>query len=150
MYVKSIDASINIDTLSGKSVHVEYEFYGNVSVNSLAGIFDLKDRIRFNKQFLKTKKLLKSNTLQSSIESNDTSLTVSSMIDSISTDSTNLYNNTPSTTDSTLENTGAITLDSVSVLQSDTTSVVAPDSANVLQSDTTSVVAPDSVAVKKE
>ena len=130
----SIDASINIDTLSGKSVHVEYEFYGNVSVNSLAGIFDLKDRIRFNKQFLKTKKLLKSNTLQSSVESNDTSLTVSSMIDSISIDSANLYNNTPSTTDSTLENTG----------------VVAPDSANVLQSDTTSVVAPDSVAVKKE
>ena len=103
-------------------------------MNSLAGIFDLKDRIRFNKQFLKTKKLLKSNTLQSSIESNDTSLTVSSMIDSISTDSTNLYNNTPSTTDSTLENTGAIT----------------PDSANVLQSDTTSVVVPDSAAVKKE
>ena len=134
MYVKSIDASINVDTLSGKSINVEYEFYGNVSVNSLAGIFDLKDRIRFNKQFLKTKKLLKSNTLQSSVESNETSLTVSSMIDSISIDSTNLYNNTPSTTDSTLENTGAI----------------APDSANVLQSDTTSVVAPDSVAVKKE
>ena len=150
VYVKSIDASINIDTLSGKSVHVEYEFYGNVSVNSLAGIFDLKDRIRFNKQFLKTKKLLKSNALQSSIESNDTSLTVSSMIDSISTDSTNLYNNTPSTTDSTLENTGAITPDSANVLQSDTTSVVAPDSANVLQSDTTSVVVPDSAAVKKE
>ena len=56
------------------------------------------------------------------------------MIDSISIDSTNLYNNTPSTTDSTLENTGAIT----------------PDSANVLQSDTTSVVVPDSAAVKKE
>ena len=56
------------------------------------------------------------------------------MIDSISIDSANLYNNTPSTTDSTLENTGAIT----------------PDSANVLQSDTTSVVVPDSAAVKKE
>ena len=59
---------------------------------------------------------------------------VISIVDSLSLDSTNLLNNTPSTLDSTLQNN----------------SDVAPDSAAVLESDSSSIVAPDSVAVKKE
>ena len=104
-----------MDSLSGKSVTAEYEFYGDVSVNSLAGIFDLKDRIRFNKQFLKSKKLLKNNSLQTFIESNDTTSTDSSIIDTLSSDSTNLFNNTPSTSDSTVQNASVVIPDSAAV-----------------------------------
>ena len=89
----------------------------------------MKDRLRFNKQFLESKKLLKSTGLQTSSLGNDTSI-----VDSLSVDSTNLLNNTPSTLDSTLQNN----------------SDVAPDSAAVLESDSSSIVAPDSAAVKKE
>jgi len=115
IYVKTIDVIIRVDSLSGKSVTAEYEFYGDVSVNSLAGIFDLKDRIRFNKQFLKSKKLLKNNSLQTFIKSNDTTSTDSSIIDTLSSDSTNLFNNTPSTSDSTVQNASVVIPDSAAV-----------------------------------
>ena len=132
--VKAIDVIITVDSLSRKSVKATYEFYGNVSTNSLAGIFDLKDRIRFNKQFLQSKKLLKSSDLTSFSTSNDTTAIDSSIADSLYLDSLNLINNTPSTTDSTLDNNN----------------IAAPDSAAMPQSDSLSVVVPDSAAIKEE
>jgi len=140
--VKNIDVIITVDSLSTKSIKATYELYGNVSANSLAGIFDLKDRVRFNKQFLESKKLLKSTGLQTFSSSNDTSIS-----DSLSSDSTNLFNNAPSTSDSTLQNNSDVAPDSAAVLQSDSSSMVAPDSAAILQSDSSSIVAPDSAAV---
>jgi len=127
--VKAIDVIITIDSLSRKSVKATYELYGNVLTNSLAGIFDLKDRIRFNKQFLQSKKLLKSSDATSF-----STIIDSSIADSLYLDSLNLINNTPSTTDSTLNNN----------------SIAAPDSASMPQSDSLSVVAPDSASIKEE
>jgi hypothetical protein len=145
--VKNIDVIITVDSLYTKSIKATYELYGNVSANSLAGIFDLKDRVRFNKQFLESKKLLKSAGLQTFSSTNDTSIIDSSIANSLSSDSTNLLNNTPSTSDSTLQNNSGVAPDSAAVLQSDSSSIVAPDSAAVLQSDSSSIVAPDSAAV---
>jgi hypothetical protein len=147
IYIKTIDVIITVDSLSRKSITATYEFYGKVSANSLAGVFDLKDRVRFNKQFLESKKLLKSTSLQTYTTSDDTSTIDSSITDSLSSDSTNLFNNTPSTSDSTLQNNNVVTQDSAAVLQGDSTSVVDPDSAAVLQGDSTSVVDPDSAAI---
>ena len=138
IYVKSIHVNIKVDSLSRKTIMAKFEFLGDVSANSLAGIFDLKDRIRFNKQFLKTKKLL-NNNLESFIVSSDTTKIDSSTLDRISTDSTSLFNNTPSTTDSLYQNGS---LDSAAVLIGDSTALVIPDSA--------AVVIGDSTAVKKE
>ena len=143
--VKSIDVIITKDSLSTKSIKATYVIYGNVSANSLAGVFGLKDRLRFNKQFLESKKLLKSTGLQTSSLGNDTSI-----VDSLSLDSTNLLNNTPSTLDSILQNNSDVAPDSAAVLESDSSSIVAPDSVAVLESDSSSIVAPDSTAVKKE
>ena len=148
--VKAIDVIITVDSLSRKSVKATYEFYGNVSTNSLAGIFDLKDRIRFNKQFLQSKKLLKSSDLTSFSTSNDTTAIDSSIADSLYLDSLNLINNTPSTTDSTLDNNNIAAPDSAAMPQSDSLSVVVPDSAAMPQSDSLSVVVPDSAAIKEE
>jgi hypothetical protein len=153
IYIKTIDVIITVDSLSRKSITATYEFYGKVSANSLAGVFDLKDRVRFNKQFLESKKLLKSTSLQTYTTSDDTSTIDSSITDSLSSDST-LQNNNVVTQDSAAvlqgDSTSVVDPDSAAVLQGDSTSVVDPDSAAVLQGDSTSVVDPDSAAVKIE
>ena len=53
--------------------------------------------------------------MQTFIKSNDTTSTDSSIIDTLSSDSTNLFNNTPSTSDSTVQNASVVIPDSAAV-----------------------------------
>ena len=82
--VKEIRVAFDLDTLGGAVVRSEFDFYGSVSATSLAGVFDLKDRIRFNKQFLEAKKLFKG----AGFEKSDVSETTSAITDSVSSDTT--------------------------------------------------------------
>ena len=84
IFVKEIRVAVDLDTLGGTVVRSEFDLYGSVSTTSLAGIFDLKDRIRFNKQFLEAKKLFKG----AGFEKSDVSETTSAIIDTVSSDTT--------------------------------------------------------------
>ena len=136
--VKEIRASLDLDTLGGAVVRSEFDFYGSVSVTSLAGVFDLKDRIRFNKQFLEAKKLFKG----AGFEKSDISETTSVITDTILSDTTKVDSVSSDTTDTTSPP------DSLTITQpSDTLNISLPDTT---VNDTSNVVHSDSAAVNKE
>jgi hypothetical protein len=131
--VKEIRASLDLDTLGGAVVRSEFDFYGSVSVTSLAGVFDLKDRIRFNKQFLEAKKLFKG----AGFEKSDISETTSVITDTILSDTTKVDSVSSDTTDTTSPP------DSLTITQpSDTLNTSLPDTTDI---DTTSP--PDSLTI---
>ena len=150
IFVKDIRVSIDLDTLGGTLVQSEFELYGSISATSLAGVFDLKDRMRFNKQFLEAKKLFKgagfkeSDTMITKIAITDTASTDTAMVDSVSIDTTNrVINDMP-----TVSDTVTSALDSLNAtLSTDTLSTSLPDTT---ANDTASVLQSDSAAVKQD
>jgi len=149
--VKDISVAIDLDTLGDIVVRSEFGLYGSVSATSLAGIFDLKDRIRFNKQFLEAKKLIKGAGFEKSDVSETTSAitdTVSSdttMVDSVSTDTTSgAIKDMPIVSDTVTSSSP----DSLIITQPpDTLNTSAPDTT---VNDTSNIVQSDSAAVKQE
>ena len=151
IFVKEIRVAVDLDTLGGTVVRSEFDLYGSVSTTSLAGIFDLKDRIRFNRQFLEAKKLFKgagfekSDVLEITSAITDTVSSDTTMVDSVSTDTTS----------------GAI---KDMPIVSDTVTSSSPDSLIITQppvtlntsitdttvNDTSNIVQSDSAAVKQE
>ena len=148
--MKDIRVAIDLDTLGGTLVQSEFELYGSISATSLAGVFDLKDRMRFNKQFLEAKKLFKgagfkeSDTMITKIAITDTASTDTAMVDSVSIDTTNrVINDIP-----TVSDTVTSALDSLNATRAtDTLNTSLPDT---MANDTTSVVQTDSAAVKQD
>ena len=149
--VKEIRVAFDLDTLGGAVVRSEFDFYGSVSVTSLAGIFDLKDRIRFNKQFLEAKKLFKGAGFEKSYISEtasvitDTILSDTTKVDSVSGDTTiGAINDMPIVSDTVTSSSP----DSLTITQpSDTLNTSLPDTT---VNDTSNVVHSDSAAVNKE
>jgi hypothetical protein len=149
--VKEIRVAFDLDTLGGTVVRSEFDFYGSVSVTSLAGVFDLKDRIRFNKQFLEAKKLFKGAGFEKSDISEttsvitDTVLIDTTMVDSISVDTTiGAINDMPIVSDTVTSSSP----DSLTITQpSDTLNTSLPDTT---VNDTSNVVHSDSAAVIQE
>ena len=136
--VKEIRVAFDLDTLGGAVVRSEFDFYGSVPVTSLAGVFDLKDRIRFNKQFLEAKKLFKG----AGFEKSDISETTSVITDTILSDTTKVDTVSSDTTETTSPP------DSLTITQpSDTLNTSLPDTT---VNDTSNVVHSDSAAVNKE
>ena len=148
--VKEIRVAIDLDTLGGTVVRSEFDLYGSVSATSLASVFDLKDRIRFNKQFLEAKKLFKGAGFEKSDNTEITSAitdTVSSdttMVDSVSADTASgAINDMP-----TISDTVTSSPDSLTITQPvDTLNTSAPDTT---VNDTSNTVQSDSVAVTQE
>ena len=148
--VKDISVAIDLDTLGDIVVRSEFGLYGSVSATSLAGIFDLKDRIRFNKQFLEAKKLFKGAGFEKSVITETTSAitdTVSSdttMVDSVSADTASgAINDKP-----TISDTVTSSPDSLTITQpADTLNSSVP---NTTVNDTSNIVQPDSAAVTQE
>jgi len=160
IFVKEIRVTVDLDTLEGTVVRSEFDIYGSVSATSLAGIFDLKDRIRFNKQFLEAKKLIKGAGFEKSDVSETTSAitdTVSSdttMVDSVSTDTTMVDSVSTDTTSGAIKDmpivsdTVTSSPDSLTITQPpDTLNTSAPDTT---VNDTSNIVRSDSAAVKQE
>jgi hypothetical protein len=148
--VKEIRVAVDLDTLGGTVVRSEFDLYGSVTATSLAGVFDLKDRIRFNKQFLKAKKLFKGAGFEKSDISETTSAitdTVSSdttMVDSVSADTTSgAINDMPIVSDTVTSSPDSLTI----TQPSDTLNISLPDTTI---NDTSNVVHSDSAAVKQE
>jgi hypothetical protein len=154
--VKEIRVAFDLDTLGGAVVRSEFDFYGSVPVTSLAGVFDLKDRIRFNKQFLEAKKLFKG----AGFEKSDISETTSVITDTILSDTTE----TTSPPDSLTITQPSDTLNTSLPDTTDTETTSPPDSLTITQpsdtlntslpdttvNDTSNVVHSDSAAVNKE
>jgi len=148
--VKEIRVAIDLDTLGGTVVRSEFDLYGSVSATSLASVFDLKDRIRFNKQFLEAKKLFKGAGFEKSDNTEITSAitdTVSSdttMVDSVSADTASgAINDMP-----TISDTVTSSPDSLTITQPvDTLNTSVPDTT---VNDTSNTVQSDSVAVTQE
>ena len=148
--VKDISVAIDLDTLGDIVVRSEFGLYGSVSATSLAGIFDLKDRIRFNKQFLEAKKLFNGAGFEKSVITETTSAitdTVSSdttMVDSVSADTASgAINDKP-----TISDTVTSSPDSLIITQpADTLNTSVP---NTTVNDTSNIVQPDSAAVTQE
>ena len=140
-----------MDTLGGAVVRSEFDFYGSVSVTSLAGVFDLKDRIQFNKQFLEAKKLFKGAGFEKSYISEtasvitDTILSDTTKVDSVSGDTTiGAINDMPIVSDTVT----SLPPDSLTITQpSDTLNTSLPDTTI---NDTSNVVHSDSAAVNQE
>ena len=149
--VKEIRVAFDLDTLGGAVVRSEFDFYGSVSVTSLAGVFDLKDRIQFNKQFLEAKKLFKGAGFEKSYISEtasvitDTILSDTTKVDSVSGDTTlGDINDMPIVSDTVTSSPP----DSLTITQpSDTLSISLPDTT---VNDTSNVVHSDSAAVTQE
>jgi hypothetical protein len=119
-------------------------------MTSLAGIFDLKDRIRFNKQFLEAKKLFKG----AGFEKSDVSETTSAIIDTVSSDTTMVDTVSSDTTSGAIKDmpivsdTVTSSPDSLTITQPpDTLNTSAPDTT---VNDTSNIVQSDSAAVKQE
>jgi hypothetical protein len=150
IFVKEIRVAIDLDTLGGTIVRSEFDLYGSVSATSLAGIFDLKDRIRFNKQFLEAKKLFKG----AGFEKSDVSETTSAITDTVSSDTTMVDSVSTDTTSGAIKDmpivsdTVTSSPDSLIITQPpDTLNTSAPDTT---VNDTSNIVQPDSAAVKQE
>ena len=149
--VKEIRVAFDLDTLGGAVVRSEFDFYGSVSVTSLAGVFDLKDRIQFNKQFLEAKKLFKGAGFEKSYISEtasvitDTILSDTTKVDSVSGDTTiGAINDMPIVSDTVT----SLPPDSLTITQpSDTLNTSLPDTTI---NDTSNVVHSDSAAVNQE
>jgi len=151
IFVKEIRVAVDLDTLGGTVVRSEFDLYGSVSATSLAGIFDLKDRIRFNKQFLEAKKLFKG----AGLEKSDVSETTSAITDTVSSDTTMVDSVSTDTTSGAIKDMPIV---------SDTVTSSSPDSLTITQppdtlntsvpdttvNDTSNIVKSDSAAVKQE
>ena len=151
IFVKEIRVAVDLDTLGDTVVRSEFDLYGSVSATSLAGIFDLKDRIRFNKQFLEAKKLFKG----AGFEKSDVSETTSAITDTVSSDTTMVDSVSTDTTSGAIKDMPIV---------SDTVTSSSPDSLIITQSpdtlntsitdttvnDTSNIVQSDSAAVKQE
>jgi len=151
IFVKEIRVAVDLDTLGGTVVRSEFDLYGSVSATSLAGIFDLKDRIRFNKQFLEAKKLFKG----AGLEKSDVSKTTSAITDTVSSDTTMVDSVSTDTTSGAIKDMPIV---------SDTVTSSSPDSLTITQppdtlntsvpdttvNDTSNIVKSDSAAVKQE
>jgi len=160
IFVKEIRVAVDLDTLGGTVVRSEFDLYGSVSTTSLAGIFDLKDRIRFNKQFLEAKKLFKG----AGFEKSDVSETTSAITDSVSSDTTMVDSVSSDTTmvDSVSTDTTSGAIKDMPIVSDTVTS--SPDSLTITQppdtlntsapdttvNDTSNIVQSDSAAVKQE
>ncbi len=158
--MKEIRVAVDLDTLGGTVVRSEFDLYGSVSTTSLAGIFDLKDRIRFNKQFLEAKKLFKG----AGFEKSDVSETTSAITDSVSSDTTMVDSVSSDTTmvDSVSTDTTSGAIKDMPIVSDTVTS--SPDSLTITQppdtlntsapdttvNDTSNIVQSDSAAVKQE
>ena len=160
IFVKEIRVAVDLDTLGGTVVRSEFDLYGSVSTTSLAGIFDLKDRIRFNKQFLEAKKLFKGAGFEKSDVSETTSAITDSvssettMVDSVSSDTTMVDSVSTDTTSGAIKDmpivsdTVTSSPDSLTITQPpDTLNTSAPDTT---VNDTSNIVQSDSAAVKQE
>jgi len=151
IFVKEIRVTVDLDTLGGTVVRSEFDLYGSVSATSLAGIFDLKDRIRFNKQFLEAKKLIKG----AGFEKSDVSETTSAITDTVSSDTTMVDSVSTDTTSGAIKDmpivsdTVTSSPDSLTITQPppDTLNTSAPDTTI---NDTSNIVQSDSAAVKQE
>ena len=150
IFVKEIRVAVDLDTLGNTVVRSEFDLYGSVSATSLAGIFDLKDRIRFNKQFLEAKKLFKG----AGFEKSDVSETTSAIADTVSSDTTMVDSISIDTTSDAIKDmpivsdTVTSSPDSLIITQPpDTLNTSLPDTT---ANDTSNIVQPDSVAVKQE
>ena len=150
IFVKDIRVAIDLDTLGGTLVQSEFELYGSISATSLAGVFDLKDRMRFNKQFLEAKKLFKG----AGFEKFDVSETTNAITDSVSSDTTMVDSVSTDTTSGAIKDmpivsdTVTSSPDSLIITQPpDTLNTSLPDTT---ANDTSNIVQPDSVAVKQE
>jgi len=150
IFVKEIRVAVDLDTLGGTVVRSEFDLYGSVSATSLAGIFDLKDRIRFNKQFLEAKKLFKG----AGFEKSDVSETTSAITDTVSSDTTMVDSVSTDTTSGAIKDmpivsdTVTSSPDSLTITQPpDTLNTSAPDTT---VNDTSNIVQTDSAAVKQE
>ena len=150
IFVKEIRVAVDLDTLGGTVVRSEFDLYGSVSATSLAGIFDLKDRIRFNKQFLEAKKLFKG----AGFEKSDVSETTSAITDTVSSDTTMVDSVSTDTTSGAIKDmpivsdTVTSSPDSLTITQPpDTLNTSAPDTT---VNDTSNIVQSDSAAVKQE
>ena len=148
--MKEIRVAVDLDTLGNTVVRSEFDLYGSVSATSLAGIFDLKDRIRFNKQFLEAKKLFKGAGFEKSDVSEITSAitdTVSSdttMVDSVSTDTTSgAIKDMPIVSDTVTSSSDSLTI----TQPPEMLNISAPDTT---VNDTSNIVQSDSAAVKQE
>ena len=150
IFVKEIRVAVDLDTLAGTVVRSEFDLYGSVSATSLAGIFDLKDRIRFNKQFLEAKKLFKG----AGFEKSDVSETTSAIIDTVSSDTTMVDSVSTDTTSGAIKDMPIVS-DTVTSSPDSLTITQPPDTLNASAQDTTvddtsNIVQPDSAAVKQE
>ena len=150
IFVKEIRVAVDLDTLGDTVVRSEFDLYGSVSATSLAGIFDLKDRIRFNRQFLEAKKLFKG----AGFEKSDVSETTSAIADTVSSDTTMVDSISIDTTSDAIKDmpivsdTVTSSPDSLIITQPpDTLNTSLPDTT---ANDTSNIVQPDSVAVKQE
>ena len=145
--VKEIRVAIDLDTLGGTVVRSEFDLYGSVSATSLASVFDLKDRIRFNKQFLEAKKLFKGAGFEKSDNTEITSAitdTVSSdttMVDSVSADTASgAINDMPTITDTVTSSPDSLTITQpVDTLNTSVPDTTVKDTSNTVQSDSAAV-----------
>ena len=150
IFVKEIRVAVDLDTLGGTVVRSEFDLYGSVSTTSLAGIFDLKDRIRFNKQFLEAKKLFKG----AGFEKSDVSETTSAIIDTVSSDTTMVDSVSTDTTSGAIKDMPIVS-DTVTSSSDSLTITQPPEMLNTSAPDTTvndtsNIVQSDSAAVKQE
>ena len=150
IFVKEIRVAVDFDTLRGAVVRSEFDLYGSVSATSLAGIFDLKDRIRFNRQFLEAKKLFKG----AGFEKSDVSETTSAFTDTVSSDTTMVDSVSTDTKSGNIKDMPIVSVtltsspDSLTKTQPlDTLNISAPVTT---VNDTSDIVQPDSAAVKQE
>ena len=148
--MKEIRVAVDLDTLGNTVVRSEFDLYGSVSATSLAGIFDLKDRIRFNKQFLEAKKLFKG----AGFEKFDVSETTNAITDTASTDTTMVDSVSTDTTSGAIKYIPVVS----DTLTSSPDSLIItqpPDTLNAsvpvtTVNDTSDIVQSDSAAVKQE
>ncbi|MFL3045111.1 MAG: hypothetical protein ACJZ1S_04850 [Candidatus Neomarinimicrobiota bacterium] len=148
--VKEIRVAVDLDTLGNTVVRSAFDLYGSVSATSLAGIFDLKDRIRFNKQFLEAKKLFKG----AGFEKFDVSETTNAITDTVSTDTTMVDSVSTDTTSGAIKDIPVVS-DTLTSSPDSLTISQPPDTLNAsgpitTVNDTSNIVQSDSVAVKQE